>query len=114
MKETLIQQGDICLADLNPVKGHEQGGFKPVLILQNNRLNEHLNTAIIAPITSNLQMQGYSTTYFLEKKISQLSQDSVALLFQIRTLDKKRLKKRVSNLDKETFREVKGRMALVF
>lgn len=109
-----ISQGDIYLADLNPVKGHEQAGFRPVLVMQNDVLNKNLNTAIIVPITSNLQAKGLLTTYFLPKSVSELSQDSVALLFQLRTLDKKRLKKRLSSLSPEVFQKVKGQMRFVF
>lgn len=50
----MICQGDIYFTDLNPIKGHEQAGFRPVLIMQNNILNKNLNTVIIAPITSNI------------------------------------------------------------
>ena len=63
-----VRQGDIFTADLNPVKGHEQAGFRPVLVLQNNILNANLHTVIIAPVTKNLRARGYLTTYFLDKK----------------------------------------------
>ncbi len=84
-----IKQGDIFLANLNPIKGHEQTGTRPIIILQNNILNKNLNTIIIIPITSNLAAKGKMTTYFLEKNVTNLNKDSVALLFQIRTIDKK-------------------------
>jgi mRNA interferase MazF len=109
-----IKQGDIYLADLNPVKGHEQGGFRPVLVLQNDILNANLNTVIIAPITKNLSAKGYLTTFFLNKKISRLTHDSVALLYQIRTLDKERLKKPVSSLGAALFKDIKKQLFLVF
>ncbi|MBU4332552.1 type II toxin-antitoxin system PemK/MazF family toxin [Patescibacteria group bacterium] len=109
-----IHQGEIYLANLNPIKGHEQAGFRPVLILQNNILNKNLSTVIIAPITSNLKAKGRLTTYFLSKEISGLDRDSVVLLFQIRTLDKERLQKRVGILSKEEFREIKQQLRFIF
>ena len=112
MKEIL--QGAIYYADLSPVKGHEQAGYRPVLVLQNNVLNRFLNTIVIVPITSNLQAKGYLTTFFLPKKISKLPSDSVALLFQIRTLDKSRLKKFVSILNSELLKQIKEQAWLVF
>ncbi|MCK5510557.1 type II toxin-antitoxin system PemK/MazF family toxin [Candidatus Parcubacteria bacterium] len=109
-----MRQGDIYFANLSPVKGHEQAGFRPVLIMQNNILNNNLNTVIIAPITSNLKAKGKLTTYFLSKKISKLKNDSVILLFQIRTLDKNRLQKRISCLNKNDFFEIKSQLRFVF
>ena len=86
----------IFWADLNPVKGHEQAGIRPVLILQNNILNENLSTILVAPITTNLKAKGFLTTYFLTKKESHLEHDSVILLYQIRTIDKQRLQSKSS------------------
>ncbi|MBA3046911.1 type II toxin-antitoxin system PemK/MazF family toxin [Patescibacteria group bacterium] len=110
----IIRQGDIYLADLNPIKGHEQAGFRPVLIMQNNILNSNLNTAIIAPITSNLKAKGKLTTYFLSKNISGLGKDSIILLFQIRILDKRRLQKKVISLNKGEFLEIKNQLRFIF
>ena len=110
----MIQQGDIYLANLNPVKGHEQAGFRPVLIMQNNILNANLNTAVICPITSNLKAKGKLTTYFLSKKESNLDKDSVVLLFQIRTIDRTRLKKRAFQLDKGIFLKIKKELRFIF
>lgn len=109
-----IKQGAIFLANLNPVRGHEQSGYRPVIILQNNILNKNLNTVIIAPLTTNLKAKGYLTTFFLDKKVSKLAYDSIALLFQIRAIDKIRLKKYVSALSLQIFRELKRQMYLVF
>lgn len=109
-----INQGDIFFADLNPVKGHEQAGLRPVLILQNNILNEFLSTVIIIPITSNLAAKGKLTTFFLEKKLTSLPKDSVALLFQIRTIDKERLVKKVFTLDERAVKEIKGQLKYIF
>ncbi len=109
-----INQGDIYLADLNPVKGHEQAGLRPVLIVQNNFLNKNLNTVIIAPITSNLKAKDYLTTYFLNKQISYLNMDSVILLYQLRTIDKIRLTKELSHLPYDIVAKIKLQMELVF
>jgi mRNA interferase MazF len=109
-----IKKGEIYMADLNPVKGHEQAGFRPALILQNNILNKNLNTVIIAPITSNLKAKGLLTTYFLNKKSSKLKFDSVLLLFQIRTIDKIRLKRKISVLPSENLKEITQQLMLVF
>ena len=105
------KHGAIYYADLNPAKGHEQAGFRPVLVLQNDILNKNLNTVIIVPITTNLKAKGYMTTYFLAKSISGLSQDSVVLLYQIRTIDKMRLKRLVSNLSPEVMKQIKEQVA---
>lgn len=110
----LIKQGSIFMADLNPVKGHEQAGYRPVIVLQNNILNKNLNTVVIAPITKNLQAKGYLTTYFLNKENSNLQFESLILLFQIRTIDKLRLKKFVSTLNVQLFLEIKHQLGMVF
>jgi mRNA interferase MazF len=109
-----IKQGDIFLVDLSPTKGHEQDGFRPVLILQNNILNKNLNTVIIAPISSNTKVKGLLTTYYLSQKISQLDKDSIVLLFQIRTLDKSRLKRKISNIGDDNFNLVKKQFKFIF
>ncbi|MBI2463805.1 type II toxin-antitoxin system PemK/MazF family toxin [Candidatus Peregrinibacteria bacterium] len=108
-----ILQGEIYFADLNPVKGHEQAGFRPVLVLQNNVLNKNLNTVIIAPLTTNLKAKGFLTTYFLSKKISHLPFDSIALLFQLRTIDNCRLQKKVSLLSHEIMLAIKRQTLLL-
>lgn len=109
-----IKKGEIYLADLNPVKGHEQAGYRPVLVLQNNILNKNLKTVVIAPVTTNLKAKGFLTTYFLEKKISNLKFDSIALLFQIRTIDKSRLKRKISLLPPDEMKNIIQQTFLVF
>ncbi|MFA5820632.1 MAG: type II toxin-antitoxin system PemK/MazF family toxin [Candidatus Gracilibacteria bacterium] len=108
------KQGDIFLADLNPTKGHEQSGYRPVLIMQNDILNKNLTTVLIAPITSNLNAKGKLTTAFLPKKISKLEHDSVVLLFQMRTLDKLRLRKKLTTLSEQEFVVVKEQLKFIF
>jgi mRNA interferase MazF len=109
-----VQQAEIYFANLNPTKGHEQSGLRPVLILQNNHLNKHLSTIVVAPITSNLLTKGYYTTFYLPKETSKLLSDSVILLYQVRTLDKSRLQKRVSQVPKELFNKIKQQLYLVY
>lgn len=110
----MIHQWDIYLANLNPVKWHEQSWFRPVLVMQNDILNRNLNTVVIAPITSNLNAKWKMTTHFLDSKISGLNKESVALLFQIRTLDKTRLVEKIWTLTKEEFQAVKKQLMFVF
>ena len=110
----MIQQGDIFLADLNPVKGHEQSGYRPVLVMQNNILNTNLNTVLIAPITSNLQAKGKLTTFFLPQKLSKLHYDSVVLFFQMRTIDTSRLEKLLTHISHEEFIFIKDQLRFIF
>ena len=114
IQSMIIRQGDIYLVDLNPVKGHEQAGLRPALVVQNDILNENLSTVVIAPITSNLKAKGKLTTSFLSKNTSHLNQDSVALLFQIRTIDKGRLGKKIVRLNREEFIRIKEQLRFVF
>lgn len=109
-----IKQGSIILADLDPIKGSEQGGYRPVVILQNDTLNQHFSTVVIVPVTKNLNAKGFFTTYFLNKEQSGLNFDSLALLFQIRTIDKGRLKKVLGRLPRQQFQELKKQLSLVF
>ena len=94
-----IKRGDIVLANLEPVKGAEQGRIRPVLIIQNDIANEYSSTTIIAPITSKKYVKEYPTNVFLPQKDSRLDRDSTILLNQIRTIDKSRIIKRISSLD---------------
>lgn len=109
-----MRQGDIFLVNLNPTKGHEQAGFRPVLVMQNDILNSALNTVIVAPITSNLEAKGRITTYFLPKQLSRLNKDSIVLLFQLRVLDARRLRRKIANLGKKEFFKIKRQLAFVF
>lgn len=101
-----INRGDIFYADLSPVVGSEQGGFRPVLVIQNDVGNKYSPTVIIAAITSQLSKAKLPTHIELEKEKYNLSKDSVVLLEQIRTLDKRRLKEKVSSIDFSTMQKV--------
>ncbi|MBP8614184.1 MAG: type II toxin-antitoxin system PemK/MazF family toxin [Firmicutes bacterium] len=94
-------RGDIYFADLNPVLGSEQGGFRPVLIVQNDIGNKYSPTVIVSAISSQIQKAKLPTHVELPASVSNLEKDSVILLEQIRTIDKRRLKKWVARLDKD-------------
>ena len=94
-----IERGDIYYADLSPVVGSEQGGLRPVLIIQNDIGNKYSPTVIIAAITSQIQKAKLPTHIELNHTKYPLSKDSVVLLEQIRTLDKLRLRDRIGCLD---------------
>ena len=95
----IIQRGDIYYADLRPVVGSEQGGVRPVLIIQNDVGNKHSPTVICASITSQMHKAKLPTHVELKCKEYALAKDSVVLLEQLRTIDKKRLKDKVCHLD---------------
>lgn len=102
----LIKRGDIYYADLSPVVGSEQGGVRPVLIIQNDIGNKYSPTVIVCAITSQLTKAKLPTHIELESTIYNLPKDSVCLLEQIRTLDKKRLKEKVSYIGGKKMKEV--------
>lgn len=95
-----VQRGDIFFADLDPGVGSEQKGRRPVLVLQNNVGNRFSPTVIIAPITSYVQKNRLPTHVLITEEISGLGRDSVVLLEQIRTIDKKRLLGKIGELSK--------------
>lgn len=104
MEEREIRRGDIYHADLNPILGSEQGGYRPVLVIQNNRGNKHSPTVIVAAITSRPKHK--MPTHVLLKGIEGLEKDSVVLLEQLRTVDKKRLDDYVGTLDRQQMLKV--------
>ncbi len=110
----ITKQGDIFLSNLDPVKGHEQAGLRPVLILQNDALNDQLNTVIVAPITSNMSLKGFMTTYFITRNFSGLAADSLVLLFQIRTLDKTRLLRKIGQITSLDSKKILNKLSFVF
>lgn len=102
----VIQRGDVYYADLRPVVGSEQGGVRPVLIIQNNVGNRHSPTVICAAITSQMHKAKLPTHVELNCDKYDLAKDSVVLLEQLRTIDKKRLKDKVCHLDSEIIKKV--------
>ena len=101
-----IHRGDIYYADLRPVVGSEQGGVRPVLIIQNDVGNRHSPTVICAAITSKMNKAKLPTHVELEASRYDLMKDSVVLLEQLRTIDKQRLKDRVCRLDSDILKKV--------
>lgn len=101
-----VSRGDIYYADLSPVVGSEQGGVRPVLVVQNDVGNKYSPTVIIAAITSQLSKAKLPTHIELSKDKYSLAKDSVILLEQIRTLDKRRLKEKICTIDNLTMQRV--------
>ncbi|MDR1002091.1 MAG: type II toxin-antitoxin system PemK/MazF family toxin [Oscillospiraceae bacterium] len=106
-----ILRGDLYYADLNPVVGSEQGGVRPVLVIQNDIGNKHSPTVIIAAITGK-PMKALLPTHCLLKAQNGLDRESIVLLEQIRTIDKRRLKERVGALEDVDMREVDRALAV--
>lgn len=102
----LIRRGDIYYADLRPVVGSEQGGVRPVLIIQNDMGNKHSPTVICAAITSKLNKAKLPTHVELASDRYGIVKDSVILLEQVRTIDKSRLRERVCHIDCEAIDKI--------
>ena len=101
-----MRRGDVYYADLRPVIGSEQGGIRPVLIIQNDVGNRHSPTVICAAITSKMNKAKLPTHIELNAATCNMDKDSVILLEQLRTIDKKRLKDRVCHLDGDIMKKV--------
>ena len=101
-----MKRGDVYYADLRPVIGSEQGGIRPVLIVQNDVGNKHSPTVICAAITSKMNKAKLPTHIELKAQLYDMDKDSVVLLEQLRTIDKKRLKDKVCHLDGEIMEKV--------
>ena len=110
----LIKRGDIYYADLSPVVGSEQGGLRPVLIIQNDIGNRYSPTVIAAAITSRMGKTKLPTHIDVYADRVGLARDSVILLEQIRTLDKRRLKEKMGHLDERVMKEVNSAIAVSF
>ncbi len=109
-----IKRGDIFYADLSPVVGSEQGGVRPVLIVQNNIGNKYSPTVIAAAITSQETKNTLPTHINLSSGGSGLAKDSVVLLEQIRTLDKKRLKEKRGSISSRAMKDVNRGLSVSF
>lgn len=110
----IVKRGDIYYADLSPVVGSEQGGVRPVLIIQNDIGNKYSPTVIAAAITSQINKAKMPTHIELSAKEYGLSKDSVVLLEQIRTIDKKRLREKTGHLDDELMGRVNEALSVSF
>ena len=107
-----MKRGDVYYADLRPVIGSEQGGIRPVLIIQNDVGNKHSPTVICAAITSKLEKAKLPTHITISSNMYDMEKDSVILLEQLRTIDKKRLKDKVCHLDEEIMDQVNNALGI--
>lgn len=110
----VIKRGDIYYADLSPVVGSEQGGVRPVLIVQNDVGNRYSPTVIAAAITSQRDKAKLPTHIEVHSQDSGLTKDSIVLLEQIRTIDKKRLKERMGRLDAPSMDQIDQALSISF
>ncbi|MCD8085273.1 MAG: type II toxin-antitoxin system PemK/MazF family toxin [Clostridiales bacterium] len=112
--DSSVRRGDIFYADLSPVVGSEQGGVRPVLIIQNDMGNRHSPTVIAAAITSQMNKAKLPTHIELIDQDCGLTRDSVVLLEQVRTLDKRRLRERMGCLGEEQMKLVDAAIEVSF
>jgi len=112
--EMNIKRGDIYYADLSPVVGSEQGGLRPVLIVQNDVGNRYSPTVIAAAITSKMSKTKLPTHIDIPGQNAGLAKDSVILLEQVRTIDKQRLKEKMGHLDRSTMNNVDNAIQVSF
>jgi len=103
-----IKRGDIWLADLNPVRGSEQAGTRPVLIFQNDAVNQFTTTVLAIPLTTNLRRALLPSCIQISKGEGGLVSDSVALCHQLRTLDKTRLQHKIGAITQQTIAAVEN------
>lgn len=105
-----MRRGEIYYADLSPVVGSEQGGLRPVLILQNDAGNRHSPTTIVAAITSKRDKTEMPT--HVKIKVDGLNKESLVLLEQLRTIDKSRVKEKIAVLDAENVQQIDKALAI--
>ena len=110
----LVKRGEIYYADLSPVVGSEQGGMRPVLIVQNDVGNRHSPTVIAAAITSQKDKSKLPTHISINADRCGLAKDAIVLLEQVRTLDKQRLKERMGELDEGAMTKVDNALSVSF
>ncbi len=106
MNDLIVKKGDIFFADLSPVIGSEQGGVRPVLVVQNDIGNKYSPTVIVAAVTSQINKAKLPTHVEIGALGHGLNKDSVVLLEQLRTIDKKRLKEKIGKVDTDIISEV--------
>ena len=110
----MVKRGEIYYADLSPVVGSEQGGLRPVLIVQNDVGNRHSPTVIASAITSQKDKAHLPTHIAVQADRCGLTRDSIVLLEQIRTIDKRRLKDRMGSLDRPSMHQVDEALQISF
>lgn len=106
MRVGLVKRGDLYYADLSPVIGSEQGGVRPVIVIQNDIGNRYSPTIIVAAVTSQINKAKLPTHIEIEAYRYGLTKDSVVLLEQVRTIDKKRLKEKIGRFDDEVMKKI--------
>ena len=114
VNKVIIKRGDLFYADLSPVVGSEQGGVRPIVVVQNDVGNKYSPTVIAAAITSQLNKSKMPTHIELPLETEGLSKNSVVLLEQIRTIDKKRLKEKIGHLDDITMEKINAAINISF
>ena len=114
VNDLLIKRGDIFYADLSPVIGSEQGGVRPILVVQNDVGNRYSPTVIAAAITSRINKAHLPTHIEIDSKDFGLTKESVILLEQIRTIDKKRLREKIGHLDNSLMTTVNDALSISF
>lgn len=108
----IIERGDLFYADLSPVTGSEQGGVRPVVVIQNNVGNKYSPTVIVTAVTSKMTKAMLPTHVYLKEETSGLKQDSVVLTEQIRTIDKNRLREYIGHLGEIQMEHVDKALAI--
>lgn len=103
-----VKRGEVYYADLSPVVGSEQGGYRPVLVVQNDKGNKYSTTVIVAPVSSRMTKNALPTHVYLE--LEGLSKKSIVLLEQLRTIDKKRIKERVGYVSEDLMAKINEAM----
>lgn len=111
-QELIVKRGDVFYADLNPVIGSEQGGVRPVLVIQNDVGNKYSPTVIVAAITSQVNKAKLPTHVQIVSSAYSLPKNSVVLCEQIRTIDKKRLREKLGGIDAENMRNVNNALRI--
>ncbi len=114
VSRVIVKRGDIYYADLSPVIGSEQGGLRPVLIIQNDIGNKYSPTVIVAAITSQINKAKLPTHVEISASEYGLTKDSVILLEQIRTVDKRRLKDKIGHSDDKMMSKVNEALLISF
>ena len=114
MEHKEVKRGEVFYADLSPVVGSEQGGVRPVLIVQNDVGNRHSPTVIAAAITSKQDKTNLPTHIGIKAGTGGLTRDSVVLLEQVRTLDKKRLREKMGHVEENVMEKVDLAIAVSF
>ena len=110
----IVKRGDLFYADLSPVVGSEQGGIRPVLVVQNDVGNKYSPTVIAAAVTSQINKAKMPTHIEISAETYGLVKDSVILMEQIRTIDKKRLKEKIGHADEELMERVNKALSVSF